>query len=206
VWWFRSGNSADWENIRWSVEDLGGLNGTFVNRQKIEQVRKLFLSLVFRNWIRMLSNSFSSWIRSETANRSFLEGQNFRPYRHCWKTSGRQRSYPTSGMECFRAYPNSVSACLIRGQFHLSDTFLINLGCSVAHPECSIRIRIFPSQIPNLGSRGPKRHKISGPDSQHWIDKEFKYFNPNIVPKFSEGWSRMFISDRGFSFPPGSRI
>ena len=29
---FRYGNSADWQSTRWSVKDLGGLNGTYVNR------------------------------------------------------------------------------------------------------------------------------------------------------------------------------
>jgi hypothetical protein len=63
----------------------------------------------------------------------------------------------------------------------------MKLGCSVAHPECSTRIWIFPVPDPQSRIQSPKRHKIPGPDSQHCIDKEFKYFNPNIVPKFSEG-------------------
>ena len=32
----RSGNSDDWRNIRWSVFDLGGVNGTTVNLKKID--------------------------------------------------------------------------------------------------------------------------------------------------------------------------
>ena len=32
----RSGNPEDWRTVRWSVLDLGGLNGTFLNRKRIE--------------------------------------------------------------------------------------------------------------------------------------------------------------------------
>ena len=31
-----NGDVSDWQNIRWSVEDLGGLCGTFVNLNRIE--------------------------------------------------------------------------------------------------------------------------------------------------------------------------
>ena len=32
----RIGNPEDWRTVRWSVLDLGGLNGTFLNRRRIE--------------------------------------------------------------------------------------------------------------------------------------------------------------------------
>ena len=32
----RSGNPEDWRTVRWSVLDLGGLNGTFLNLKRIE--------------------------------------------------------------------------------------------------------------------------------------------------------------------------
>ena len=32
----RSGNPEDWRSVRWSVQDLGGINGTFLNRRRIE--------------------------------------------------------------------------------------------------------------------------------------------------------------------------
>ena len=32
----RSGNVEDWKSIRWSVTDLGGLNGTYLNRRRID--------------------------------------------------------------------------------------------------------------------------------------------------------------------------
>ena len=30
--YFRYGRPEDWQSVRWSVKDLGGLNGTFVNQ------------------------------------------------------------------------------------------------------------------------------------------------------------------------------
>ena len=32
----RSGNPVDWKTVRWSVQDLGGLNGTYLNRRRME--------------------------------------------------------------------------------------------------------------------------------------------------------------------------
>ena len=32
----RSGDMSDWRSVRWSVEDLGGFNGTYVNMKKIQ--------------------------------------------------------------------------------------------------------------------------------------------------------------------------
>ncbi len=50
---------------------------------------------------------------------------------------------------------------------------LSDIGNEFQYPSCKI-----PDPDFAIPDRGSKRHRIADPDSQHSINKEFKYFQP----------------------------